>query len=446
MPRLSPLALLHEAFIRSENERRAARVAESGRGDVDAAQRAAHHCELSWLPYGPEEGDPESMRAIVASFGPIEVEYAAIRRGAGLMDSFHRAALRVAGPARRDFLNRMLTQELLTLGAGMSRSSFWLNRKGRVDADLLAVESGDAVLLDLDWVAAAPTREALDRFLVAEDATIEDCSERLLRFSLHGPLAGAALEASGAQGAGALVDGASIVATIAGAGVNIARRDQCSVPGFELFVDSSAAPTVWSMLAEHARPIGWAAYNTARIEGGTPLFRVDFGVDSLPHETGVISSRVSFRKGCYLGQEIVARMESLGAPKQQVVAFKANADEPPIAGAQLRRPGEAMGTPVGVVTSSTVSPLLGTTIGFATVRSALADAGSRLVAHADGRAIELECLGPPRPFIDPTPEARDERADRDERAVRADRDERADRATASIAARPDDHAVRETST
>ena len=94
----------------------------------------------------------------------------------------------------------------------------------------------------------------------------------------------------------------------------------------------------------------------ARVESGGSLFLIDFDQSNLPHETSLITSRVRFDKGCYLGQEIVARMESLGKPKQKIVNLNINDDALPIAGAQLWIDQSCNGTPVGVVTSSTISP------------------------------------------------------------------------------------------
>lgn len=397
MPRVSPLVELHEAFIRAENDRRAEAVAKAARG-----AGAAVEVELEWLPFGPDHeapGAPACM--IIAGFGSMEAEYAAIRRGAGLRDANERATLRVRGSERSGFLQRMLTQDLTRLRGPGCAEAFWLNRKGRIDADLLLVETGAELLIDVDVHAAGPTRESLDRFLFNEDATIEDATDEFVRLSLHGPGATKALEQAGLTAiASRSPGGAAVVIDGAARGSVGARRDQCATAGFEIFVPLEHSSAVWSALASTARPIGWDAFNMARIEGGTPLFRVDFGTDSLPHETGVLASHVSFTKGCYLGQEIVARMQSLGAPKQQVVRFRSAPGRLPIAGAPLTRPGESLATPIGAVTSSIASPMLGgAAIGFATVRSAVADAGRRLVVHAEGEPLELEVLGAPAPFI-----------------------------------------------
>ena len=167
-----------------------------------------------------------------------------------------------------------------------------------------------------------------------------------------------------------------------------ARRDQTGDAGVELFVPRESADTVWASLlaAPDVRPAGWFAYNTARIEAGTPLFNIDFGPTNLPHETGVLRDRVSFIKGCYLGQEIVARMESLGRPKQCLVGLRPAEDLLPVAGGQVFAPEDGgMGEQVGWITSSTVSPMLGAVpIAFGLVKSARAEPGTELVVNAEG--------------------------------------------------------------
>ena len=106
-------------------------------------------------------------------------------------------------------------------------------------------------------------------------------------------------------------------------------------------------------------PVGWYVINMARVEQGAPIFMIDFDSNNLPHETNLTQSRVSFTKGCYLGQEIVARMESLGQPKQRIMQLRMDSDDLPIAGTQLWKDKTGAGTPIGVVTSSAISPLRG---------------------------------------------------------------------------------------
>jgi len=147
------------------------------------------------------------------------------------------------------------------------------------------------------------------------------------------------------------------------------------------------------------RPAGWHAFNIARIENGWPIFNLDFGPDSLPAETGVIADRVSFTKGCYLGQEVVARMHSLGHPKQQLVALRVSSKEhedpqwQPITGAAITSaaplPPGGEAKPIGAVTSSTRSPMLGDDIiCLAQVKWDQSQPGTKLHIHTTRGPLE----------------------------------------------------------
>ncbi len=381
VPRDAPTASLLrsriEAFSQAESTRRAAMAAAS-RGATGTRQSS-----VAWIPWG----DTAEIAAVIDAFEP---EYAAIRSGSAVMDLPQRGVLAVSGAARRDFLQRMVTQDLRALSAGAVTEAFWLNRKGRIDADLLICETGDRMLIDLPRAVAAATASALTSFVFSEDVTIVDSSESQYRLAVHGP---EALEVLGAAG----IDGTLRCASLAIAGVEVVavRRDQCGVLGIELFVPREAVEAVWEAVTggregsessnPKSRPCGWFAYNTARIEGGTPLFEIDFGSASLPHETGVLASRVSFTKGCYLGQEVVARMQSLGKPKQVVCAFRMDGSELPTEGAVVHMDSKPTAEPIGQVTSSTFSPMLaGAAIGFATLRRQHADAGNAIWIAAEG--------------------------------------------------------------
>ena len=127
---------------------------------------------------------------------------------------------------------------------------------------------------------------------------------------------------------------------------------------------------------------GWHAWNIARIEAGTPVYFLDFGPDSIPQETGCFLDRVSTTKGCYLGQEVVARLQSLGKPKQVLAGLdvEAPAGIQPMTGDLLYVEGSEK--PVGAVTSATVSPRAGErAIALAQVKTAHAAPGTALIVR-----------------------------------------------------------------
>ena len=364
--------------------------------------------EVEWMPYGGA-GSAEAATEppeIVAGYGLLELEYAAFRRGAAVVERSCRGTVAVRGGDRIEFLNRMVTQELKGMAAGDVRAGFWLNRKGRIEADLVfaevpaAVDNDAFMLIDLDVHDAARTVTSLTAFLFNEDVHLADQTAAWGRLAVHGPEGAMLLSNAGADDASleALNADLRCVRTqLAGVPAVLVRCDQCGSPGVEVFVPVSGLARVWdALVSQHdataggrrrARPAGWHAYNIARIEAGTPLHHVDFGTDSLPHESGVIGERVSFRKGCYLGQEVVARMESLGKPKQRLVGLRIAEDALPVAGSPVFElgPDGAPGNPVGSITSSTLSPMLGaSSVAFAMVRTAHAEPGTLLGVPAEG--------------------------------------------------------------
>lgn len=354
----------------------------------------AREGEVDWLPYGPSDSDAIACE-ILANAGPLELEYAAIRSGVGIFDANHQGTLVVRGGDRREFLQRMLTADLREFPPGRVSEAFWLNRKGRIDADLLLGEFGTQIVAAVDLHSAAAAAASLERFVVSEDVEIADASDSFHHLWLLGPRSGALLEA--ASEAAAPAPPSASIHTIADTECLAISQDWVGAAGQVLVVPADRVAAVWEALLQtevagtrqRVRPVGWLAFNVARIESGTPLFQVDFGSEALPHETGVLARRVSFRKGCYLGQEVVARMESLGKPKQRLVGLRPRGDLLPVAGAQIFALEEgSMGPCVGQVTSSTPSPMLGAApIAFAMVRSSHADDGTEVLVNAEGEQV-----------------------------------------------------------
>lgn len=360
---------------------------------------------------------------MVEAFGELEAEYAALRKGCVLLDLPHRGVLRISGRERLDFLGRMVTQEMKGFAPGEVRRGFWLSRKGRVTADLRMVQMEDRMVVDVDVLAAAPAAATLTEFLFGEDVVIEDVTASMHRLGVHGPKAAGLLAAVSTAVTGgdvaALGAERAVEVLIAGHRVLVFRDDSTGSPGFELVLEVGAVTGVYEQLLEKGmdagvmgerpevrfRTAGWHAFNIARIEAGRAVFNIDFGSESLPHEAGpeVLKDRVSFTKGCYLGQEIVARMQSLGHPKQRLVGLlpdeaAAGEDTPerqPEGGSAVLLPVEG-GEPkaVGVVTSSTRSPMLGDRpICLAQVKWDQSQPGTRLAVQCGGGVVGATVQG-----------------------------------------------------
>jgi folate-binding protein YgfZ len=180
--------------------------------------------------------------------------------------------------------------------------------------------------------------------------------------------------------------------TFANTPVTLYRDDQCNVPGYHLLIPTESAPHIWtsllnsSFLTHHSsfppRPTGWAAFNSARIEAGRPLFGIDFDDTILPAETSLFNRAVSITKGCYLGQEIVARMHARNQIPKLLVGLRMQSDALPLAGSPIL---DNDSNTVGVITSSTLSPILSNTpIALGYVKKPLYTPGTQLKIPAEG--------------------------------------------------------------
>ena len=356
--------------------------------------------EAFFLPYGDESG----VSMVVETFGDLDMEYAALRKGCVIFDENHMGTLEISGSERLAFLNNMLTAKVDDLKPGTSCWSFWLNRKGRIDADLRVSESRDRMLVRVDRHLARKTAESLDAFLFSEDVEIKDVSERVHRIAVHGPTANQ-LIAETFDIDLELDPLRNLTTDWNEHPVLIERDDLCGEPGFCLCVEHEQATSLYKHLLNIAdsnsqlkeRPSGWMAINTARIESGHPQFNLDFGDSNLPVESGIIDQRVHFSKGCYLGQEVVARMHARGACARTVVAIRIENERitqeqteihQPTTGSQVFEVGKETETPVGIVTSSTISPMLGAIpICFAMVKSSHAAANTELTISAEGAMV-----------------------------------------------------------
>ncbi|MHB1157679.1 MAG: CAF17-like 4Fe-4S cluster assembly/insertion protein YgfZ [Phycisphaerales bacterium] len=311
--------------------------------------------------------------AIAAVHESVEVEYGALRKKAAIMDCPHRGLIELRGADRADFLHRLLTHDVRGMKPGRVQRQFMLTARGRIMADLLVKEEEERTLLETDSVDAAPIVAELEKMLFGEDVRITDMTQSHHGFAVHGPGKDEVIARLG------LHDAISI------------GQDVCGVAGVGVWVERKAASGVWRNAKElKVMPLGWLAFNMARIEGGTVLFHVDFGPDCVPHETGMVKAVCSFTKGCYRGQEIVARMESLGHPSKILVGFAGETDALPVSGAAVldNRPPE--GSVVGAVTSSTLSPLRSAKpIGFAMVKWGRHAADTKLFTAAEGSTVAI---------------------------------------------------------
>ena len=388
-----------------------------------------HQAEGEFTSWGDTE--------IVSTFGEPQAEYAALRKSAGMMDLPQRGFIELTGNDRLTFLNNLLSAELWnkktkqSMPAGRWTYSFLLNLKGRIVADVNVIELGERTVVETDRRLVEPLMGLLDAYRFAEKVKMENRSDTWHEITLHGP---GAFDLLGAGPAADRPPGSATVVQLIGYDVIVWRDDPTGAPGLHLIVSADAARAIWMHLIttfaqptdpgkRRLRAVGWAAFNAKRIEAGRPIFGIDFdgapiasaypakqqraqaaGAESspgaLPAETGQLARAVSLSK-CYIGQEIVARMHARGQVARRVVGIRMESDALPLAGAEVF---DECGNQVGVVTSSTNSPMLSNAaIALGTVKKPFFESGTNLRIPAEGsirRAAVVET-----PFVQPDEKA-----------------------------------------
>jgi glycine cleavage system T protein len=318
-----------------------------------------------------------------AHYGHPDAEYDTARTGAVLFDISHRGKVEAAGLDAAGFLHNLSTNDIKQLPSGAGCEAFLTTGQARVVAYVLIFHLGDAFWLDVAPATAVPVIQHLEHFHIAEQVDLADRTRAYAQLHLAGPDALAVLARTlGGDFSDMKELGVRFRPLNAGT-VQVRRHRALGMPGYDLLCPSEQAAALWQALnGAGAQAAGLQVYQTLRVEAGMPLYGVDIDDTNLPQEVGRTDQAVSFTKGCYIGQETVARIRTYGHVNRSLVGLKLSGDRPVAAGARLLRDGQE----VGKVTSSVVSPLVGTAIALAYVRRGSQEPGTALeVETAEGR-------------------------------------------------------------
>lgn len=236
-------------------------------------------------------------------------EYAAAREGAGLLDLSERGVLEAAGPQRQKFLQGMLSHDVQGRGPGQGCLAAFLTVKGHVLVLLRALVEKDAVLLEMPADRLDLVERTLNHYRVA--APVRFKARPGLVMGLVGRKAEDALRAVGAEVPPADAE-AHLSTAIGGNPVLVARASDLPGGGFVVYAAPEVAAGVRDALEREALPVGRATMDTLRVEALRPWYGYDVTEDNLLHETGLVPEYASFSKGCYIGQEVVARLDARG--------------------------------------------------------------------------------------------------------------------------------------
>jgi glycine cleavage system T protein len=334
---------------------------------------------------------------IPACYSGLEEEYQALQEGVGLIDLSHRGKLRITGRDRKTWLHGQVTQEINGLPDWRGTYAVILDPRGHMVSDMRVFALPDALLADVPAGTEKPIAEYLDGYLIMERAEIEDLSDTWALLSLQGPLASHAVAPLLGDAVTQLPAWGVAEAQCDGTPVYVVRAAHCGEDGFDLFVPAARAASLWAALSQMRRAfavhsVGWSALNVRRTEAGIPWWGQDLDPSLVPLEAR-LEHAISYNKGCYVGQEIIARIHARGHVNNLLAGFFIHGDSLPPRGAEIQHNAKR----VGRVSTALQSLRLKRPIALGYLRRELHEGGTRVQVTAEGAAVELEVT--PLPFV-----------------------------------------------
>lgn len=328
-------------------------------------------------------------------FGNAEREYQHALQGAVIFDRSLAGKVEVAGKDAPSFLHNLCTNDINNLPLGGGCEAYFCDHRAKVLAHVFiyhVMSAGrHAFWLDVTPGFNEKVVQHLDKHLISEAVELADETDKFAQIHLAGPTSKAILERALGSAIPDLAEFLHMERTFGdNATCHIRRRDPLGVPGYDLVCRTERAEAIWRMLlAVGAVPAGEQAFETLRIEAGTPIYGIDIGEDRFVMEVARALRAVSYSKGCYLGQEpIVMARDRAGFVSRAFLGVKVLEGGPLAAGTKLFRDT----TEVGLITSSTLSPRLNAPIALGYIRRGNQDVGLKLVAETPEGRRSVEVL------------------------------------------------------
>lgn len=339
--------------------------------------------------------------ALPAHYGDAQREYKFARESAALIDKNYRAVLQFTGKDRARYLNAVLTGNIRDLTPGRGNISLLLNPQGRILAEVETLALPDRLLAISYAMIRERLVETFDKFIIMDDVTMEDLTDKLGTLALDGPKAAEIVREVFGADLDRLAELSHVETNRAGISCRIIRTSSGNISGADVLTARDNLAALWNVLLEAARkrgggPVGYDALNILRLEEGVAWYGVDFDENQIPHQAALEATHISYTKGCYTGQEIVERVRSRGQIQRRRVMLRFSGDAIPRAGETLLASSAEGPAEIGFVTRAAKSPKLGAVIGMGYVRREQTEAGSK-VKWSGGDAEVLEWPDAPKP-------------------------------------------------
>jgi folate-binding protein YgfZ len=332
----------------------------------------------------------------VAHYGDPEAEQTTLRSAAGILDLSSRGRLCLTGADRARFLHGQVTNDIKGLRSGEGCYTAIVDAKGKLQADANVVCLPEELLLDLEPGLNTAVAQRLEKFLVADDVRIIDVTSLYGLISVQGPKAEAVIRSAGlgSELPAKLFNLVQLSDPRLGE-TYLVNLPRLATSGFDLFAPTQSLVELAQRLSASANtiggaPVGWQALETVRVEAGIPRFGVEMDEANFPQEAGIDSRAVSYNKGCYVGQETLNRIHTMGHVNRRLCGFRLASDL-----ANLPAKGDRLylaGKEVGYVTSAVHSSHLHANLALGYVRREASQPGTHLTLRSGQGETNIEIV------------------------------------------------------
>ncbi len=347
----------------------------------------------------------EQGMEIVGDYGDAMLEYRRLRDAVAVVDLSHRGRLCLTGNDRVRLLHGQVTNDVQSLALGQGCQAALVTAKGRFQCDLSIYALEDELLLDFEPGLTDGLVQRFDRYIVADDVQVINVAPHYALMSLQGPKVWDLLtQLNGVAPVKAITPTFVKWVHPEWGDVYLMNRDRCGEWGIDIYIPIAAQDVAWETLRQAAETLGGGvsgltALNWRRIEAGIPRFGMDLDESNLPPEAGsdYVQRAIHYGKGCYIGQEIIARIRTYGQVTKSLrgMFLEGDIDKLPVRGQKIVLDGKER----GYITSAIYSPTLKRPIALGFVRKECHTVGTRLKLAETLADTTLEIVS--LPFVPP---------------------------------------------
>lgn len=325
---------------------------------------------------------------IPKSYGNIPDECKTVRNSAGISDLSHRGKLVVSGKEHTKFLQGILSNDVYNLDVGKGMYATLLTVKGRIITDMKVYRDKDAVFLDIEPGQNDRIKELMNKIKLSYKANVDDLTDSLILLSINGPCSSDLIKKIFGENLPQLNEYDFTKRDFMGSEITIIKANRTGEEGYDILLSSNASSIkIWEALISNGKelnivPVGMNALETLRIEAGIPRYGIDMDENTIPIEAGIWNA-LNFEKGCYVGQEVIARIKWRGHVNRHLVGLIIEGQELPNQGDKINS-GEK---DIGNITSSTFSPHLNKSISLGYIRREYKEPGTPVFIKRDNNSL-----------------------------------------------------------